>query len=115
MINGDPQMIPANDNLEIPEFLKAPNRSVDTTPLKIKSNRFEKYVPKPPKGIKWKGAELVTVWLADQCPQIGCGIRMVWAKRGHKWVHLEETGSGARAKLTVQIFDRAIYVGKTAA
>ena len=108
-------MRPANDNLYIPPFLRGPDRIADTTPLKTKSDRFVKSVPKPPKGKKWEGAELVTIWLADECPKIGCGIRMVWAKRGHKWAHIQEIGSHTRGRLKVETFDRALCAEKLTA
>lgn len=90
------------DLLHIPDFLKAENRTVDTTP--IKKPRFKKFVPKRPRTKKWKNAERVLIHLADECPKIGSGQRLVWAVVGRTWVHLADNHTG-RGKLTVKRFE----------
>lgn len=108
-------MRPANDNLYIPEFLRRPNEALDEAPLNIKTKRIKPALRKPPRGKKWKDAELVSVWLNDECPKIGCGVRRVWAKRGRVWVYMHEIGSGNRGKLKVETFNRLIYPRDSAA
>ena len=59
---------------------------------------------KPPKTKTFTGATKVVVHLWDQCPRIGSGHRMVWAKRGHKWVHLCDV-LGNKGKMRVADFN----------
>jgi len=62
---------------------------------------------KPPKTKTFIGATKVVVHLWDQCPRIGSGHRMVWAKRGHKWVHLCDV-LGNKGKMRVADFDKIV-------
>ena len=62
---------------------------------------------KPPKTKTFTGATKVVVHLWDQCPRIGSGHRMVWAKRGHKWVHLCDV-LGNKGKMRVVDFDKVV-------
>ena len=92
-----------DDLLYIPDFLKAPFRVVDDTPL-VKKPRFKKYVPKRPRAKKWKNSERVLVHLADECPKIGSGQRLVWSVSGRTWVYLDDD-YGGRGKLSRRRFE----------
>lgn len=46
------------------------------------------------------------VYLEDEAPKIGAGWRLVNATVGRKWVRMVESGSGRKAKLTVDVWKR---------
>ena len=62
---------------------------------------------RPPKTKAFDGAIKVAVHLNDQCPRIGSGFRMVWAKCGNKWAYLCDV-MGNRGKMRVADFNRVI-------
>ena len=98
--------------LTIPDFLRR-ELTVATNCRRVKKTA-PKYVSpklpnnnKPPKTKTFTGATKVVVHLWDQCPRIGSGHRMVWAKRGHKWVHLCDV-LGNKGKMRVADFDKVV-------
>jgi hypothetical protein len=92
-------------DLTIPEFLRRPNETARRK-SRVKA-RLTMPVPshqkRPPKG--WKKATRGIIRLEDECPRIGCGHRLVWAKIGTKWVHLSDC-TGRRGRLPLEIFHR---------
>tara|TARA_R100000234_G_scaffold118131_1_gene97948 strand:- start:48 stop:359 length:312 start_codon:yes stop_codon:yes gene_type:complete len=99
-------------HLTIPNFLRR-EPTVATNRRRVKRT-LPKYVmpklpnsKKPPKTRTYHGATKVVVHLNDQCHRIGSGHRMVWAKRGHKWVHLCDV-MGNRGKMRVADFHRVV-------
>lgn len=67
----------------------------------------EEFSKRPPKSKSWRGAEKVWVHLGDECPRIGSGVRLVWAKRGTVWVRLCDP-TGNRGKLRLDAFESAV-------
>lgn len=63
-----------------------------------------------PEGDSWKSAELKKVWLTDECPTIGSGVRFVWVVEGKKFVRMAGP-FGARAKLTIRDFNHVLIGG----
>tara|TARA_R100001594_G_scaffold38119_1_gene68903 strand:+ start:22101 stop:22424 length:324 start_codon:yes stop_codon:yes gene_type:complete len=100
------------DNSEIPEFLlrKDPakgRRKKYSDPKRTWKMPKLPYQSEPPKSNSYRGAERVSVMLADECPSIGCGIRSVWAKRGTKWARMCDS-TGNKGKMRVADFDKVI-------
>ena len=58
---------------------------------------------RPPKSKTFKGAEKVTIHLADECKTIGSGVRIVWCKVGRTCVYLCDP-LGNRGKLRLDTF-----------
>ena len=60
-----------------------------------------------PDGIVWKDAVLKRIWLTDECPTIGSGVRHVWVVIGNK--HVKIAGPfGARARMLVRDFNHVL-------
>jgi len=100
--------------LPIPSFLVRSKDNVTRPRLGRRSVRW--VMPKlphskrPPKSKTFKGAEKVTIRLADECTKIGSGERTVWCKVGRTWVHLCDA-LGNRGKLRLDTFRNLIVKG----
>ena len=63
-----------------------------------------------PEGQTWEKAILKKVWLTDECPTIGSGVRHVWVVIGTK--HVKIAGPfGARARMLVRDFNHVVMEG----
>ncbi len=65
------------DPLRIPAFLRrrrTARRRIEATSINPASP-----TPERPTGERWRNAERWTVFLQDEAPTIGCGMRTVWA------------------------------------
>ena len=67
---------------------------------------------RPPKSKTFRGAEKVTIHLADECKAIGSGVRVVWAKRGRKWVYLCDAMNN-RGRLSLAVFNRICVLAQS--
>jgi hypothetical protein len=98
--------------LTIPNYLRR-EPTVATNRRRVKKTAPKYVMPKlpnskkPPKTKTFSGATKVVVHLWDQCPRIGTGHRKVWAKQGHKWVHLCDV-LGNKGKMRVADFDKVV-------
>ena len=98
--------------LTIPNYLRR-EPTVATNRKRVKRTLPKYVIPKlpnskrPPKTKTFDGATKVVVHLNDECPRIGSGFRMVWAKCGNKWAYLCDV-MGNRGKMRVVDFNRAV-------
>jgi hypothetical protein len=98
------------DNFYIPPRLRRTATKTVTPKRKAKRSVSVAAMPHekhPPKARRFRGAEKMVVHLDDQAPNIGAGIRHVWAKRGRVWVHVADF-NGNTAKLRIAEFDKAV-------
>ena len=47
-----------------------------------------------------------TIHLMDECPKLGCGLRIVNIKVGRKWAYLTDVANGRRQKITLATLEK---------
>jgi len=83
------------DLLSIPAFLDATKRPQTSTTIRHKRRSktddrvLYARLPQPPSN---KGYERFTLWLNGESPDLGSGVRHVWAKVGRKWAYVWRPG-----------------------
>ncbi len=50
----------------------------------------------------------ITIQLMDECPRLGCGLRIVNIKVGRKWAYLTDAANGRRQKITLDTLEKLI-------
>lgn len=97
------------NDLQIPAFLIRP-RSTQPIHLllaNISRRRWRVHKVGRPEGQRWATAELVEVYLYDEAPTIGAGLRRLWVSEGRKWCKLAGT-DGAKAKISMSVWAQII-------
>ena len=95
-----------SDDLTIPSFLV---RERSKRPLALKlayvngHRRFKRRPVGRPEGQRWENATLREVFLYDEAPKLGCGLRRVWVAEGRRWCKLAGT-DGARTKIEMSVW-----------
>lgn len=53
-------------------------------------------------------ASRLAVYLEDECPRLGAGLRLVWPRRiGWKWVHVSDA-LGRKARIKREVWEKII-------
>ena len=99
------------DPLDIPAFMDRRGEPTKRSAYKARKLHYKMpplpYSKHPPKSTRFVGAEMVCVYLTNECPTIGSGHRHVWAKRGRKWVHIADV-NGFRGRLPLKQFEQLV-------
>jgi hypothetical protein len=53
------------------------------------------------------------VYITDQCPRIGCGVRLVEVKIGRKWVYLTSITDKVKQRISMKKWNQILNYPQT--